>query len=398
MSPDASTESSSSPSSVSNAQVAPAPKKKRVRRQQVELQQLRELAGKLEHRLEQLKKRRVASCAPSKNNKCVSSNSLNKVNDGPVCVWETIADRQFRERLRVVKQNEELKLTLRSQSNMAQTLQIRVQKALGGEQQQTERAMLQRQNEDDRYWDMQSGDDEGIFAALLTLVVRIRLEVKRRRVEDPRSALSYATWGISVGEPHVRTDSDVGLVLETHGCSLLPFNVKTTAAAYWKMFSLSPMHKLTSIDAVTSDAVARSFTCSSTHLGRKIDVRGKHTCRKYVDKDGCVTIVFAGRTGPAEVRTPCQEVQLQKSGWIRVRQLHPEGPDQQSSAIVEMHSETQPRFRNGSAGQEKRAREVIDWVSKSHQVVSDWYRQKLSEILVEEDWRAFRGGETAVTI
>lgn len=140
--------------------------------------------------------------------------------------------------------------------------------------------------------------------------------------------------------------------------------------------------------------IARSFICSSPHLGRKIDMRGKHTCRKYVDEDGCVTIVYAGRTGPANVNAPCQDVQLEKTGWIKVRQVRRQNTDQQSSAVVEMHSETLPRFRNGNAGQDQRARDVIDWVSRSHHMVNDWCRQKLSEILVEEDWKAFRGGDS----
>eukprot|EP00644_Phytophthora_capsici_P011769 jgi/Phyca11/509860/fgenesh2_kg.PHYCAscaffold_50_\ len=58
-----------------------------------------------------------------------------------------------------------------------------------------------------------------------------------------------------------------------------------------------------------------------------------------------------------------------------------------------MHTETLPRFRHGNTGQEQRAREVIDWAIKSHHQINDWCRQTLSEILVEEDWKAFRGGE-----
>ncbi|KAL3670597.1 hypothetical protein V7S43_003789 [Phytophthora oleae] len=388
-----STEGSNSPSSVSNNPrgfVAPAAKKKRVRRQQVELKYLRELAGKLEHRLEQLKKRRPNG----QSNGNHSSVKHNKQLD-PASVWETIADRQFKERSRMEKQNKDLKLMLRTQTNRAQTLQAKAQRALG-DKELIGLTMMQLQDEGPRYWDLESGDEEGIFADLFTLVARTHMKLKRRQVEDPRTVLSFATWGVSVGEPHLRTDSEAGLLLETHGSSLLPFNVNTTAAAYWKMFSLSPAnHKINFHDKSTvhDDMVARSFTCSSTHFGRQIDVRGKHTCRKYVGEDGCITIVFAGRTGPIEINTPCQEVQLQKTGWIKVRQLRSDDPDQQVSAVVEMHMETLPRFRNGNTGQEQRAREVIDWALKSHYLVNDWYRQKLSEILVEEDWKAFRGCE-----
>ncbi|EEY64926.1 uncharacterized protein PITG_16264 [Phytophthora infestans T30-4] len=194
--------------------------------------------------------------------------------------------------------------------------------------------MMQLQDKGPRYWDLDSGDEEGIFADLLALVVRTRLKLQQRQVEDPRTVLSFATWSISVGEPHVRRDSESGLVLETHGCSLLPFNVKTAAAACWRMFSLSPVnHKVVVKDTGESDVAARSFTCSSVYLGQQVDVRGKHTCQ------------------------------------------------------------TVPRFRNGSMGQEKLAREAIEWATRSHLMVNDWYRQKLSETLVEEDWKAFRGSD-----
>ncbi|KAG6966178.1 hypothetical protein JG687_00005000 [Phytophthora cactorum] len=394
LSPDAtSTEGSSSPSTVSNARKAYAatfPKKKRVRRQQVELKDLRELAEKLEHRLEQLKKHRLSSAqTPNRpiNGNFSSSNS-HSVIFGPASVWESIADRQFKERARAEKKNEQLKAILRTQTSTAQTLQAKAQRALG-DKELIGLTMMQLQDEGPRYWDLGS-NDERIFADLLELVVRTRLKLQQRQVEDPRTVMRFASWGISVGEPHVRTDSEAGLVMETHGCSLWPFNVKTAAAACWRMFSLTPMaHKVAFNDTEKSDVVARSFTCSSMHGGQKFDIRGKHTCRKYVDEDGCVTIVYAGRSEPAEVNLPCQEVQLQKTVWIKVRpQLRNEDPGQQS-AVVEMHSETLPRFRNGNTGQEQRAREVIDWATRSHHMVNDWYHQKLSEILVEEDWKAF---------
>ncbi|OWZ15559.1 hypothetical protein PHMEG_00010776 [Phytophthora megakarya] len=198
--------------------------------------------------------------------------------------------------------------------------------------------MMQLQDDGPRYWDLGADDEEGIFADLLALVVRTRLELQRRHVEDPRSLLSFATWGITMGEPHLKTDNANRLLLETHGCSLLPFKVETAVAACWRMFSLSHMKDLATF---SNDVLARSFTCSSSHFGRQIDVRGKHTCRKY----------------------------------------------------------TLPRFRYGHSDQNQRAREVIDWVSRSHHMVHDWYRQKLSEILVEEDWKAFCGdGEMSVEV
>ncbi|KAG3111572.1 hypothetical protein PI124_g9326 [Phytophthora idaei] len=370
LSPDAtSTEGSSSPSTVSNARKAYAatvPKKKRVRRQQVELKDLRELAEKLEHRLEQLKKHRLSSAqTPNRpiNGNFSSSNS-HSVIFGPASVWESIADRQFKERARAENKNEQLKAILRTQTSTAQTLQAKAQRALG-DKELIGLTMMQLQDEGPRYWDLGS-NDEGIFADLLELVVRTRLKLQQCQVEDPRTVMRFASWGISVGEPH------------------------TAAAACWRMFSLTPMaHKVAFNDTEKSDVVARSFTCSSMHGGQKFDIRGKHTCRKYVDEDGCVTIVYAGRSEPAEVNLHCQEVQLQKTVWIKVRpQLRNEDPGQQS-AVVEMHSKTLPRFRNGNTGQEQRAREVIDWATRSHHMVNDWYHQKLSEILVEEDWKAF---------
>ncbi|KAF4142156.1 hypothetical protein GN958_ATG08654 [Phytophthora infestans] len=399
-SPDAtSTEGSNSPISALNVRttcITTAPKKKRVRREQVELKTLRELAGKLEHRLEQLKKRRFTSTPTTNhiiNGNAGNSNSQH-VKFGPISVWEAIADRQFKERARVEKENEKLKAVLRTQTNTSQVLQTRAQKALG-DKELIGLTMMQLQDKGPRYWDLDSGDEEGIFADLLALVVRTRLKLQQRQVEDPRTVLSFATWSISVGEPHVRRDSESGLVLETHGCSLLPFNVKTAAAACWRMFSLSPVnHKVVVKDTGESDVAARSFTCSSVYLGQQVDVRGKHTCRKYVDVDGCVTIVYAGRTGSTEADTHCQEVQLQKTGWIKVRpQFCSESSHQLSSVVVEMHTETVPRFRNGSTGQEKLAREAIEWATRSHLMVNDWYRQKLSETLVVEDWKAFRGSD-----
>jgi hypothetical protein len=110
--------------------------------------------------------------------------------------------------------------------------------------------MIQLQSRGSHYWNLSDGDEEAIFSDLLALVMRIRLELQRRQTEDPKSILPLATWGISVGDPCVRVDAEAGLTLEMHGRSLLPFTVKTTAAACWRMFSLSPMNHKVSFENV----------------------------------------------------------------------------------------------------------------------------------------------------
>ncbi|KAE9015402.1 hypothetical protein PR001_g13532 [Phytophthora rubi] len=317
-----SNESSSSPSSESSAPRAQSstavPKKKRVRRQQLELKYLRELSGELERRLGQLKKQRLCSpqtaqCRSSSEgggvSNCSSTNLTGKIKYGPVSVWEAIADHQLNERSRAEKSNKKLRLLLRKQISMIQSLQARAQKVFGNE----ELTMMQLRGEGPRYWDLGSENEEIVFADLLVLVARTRLEIQKRQLEDPRSVLSFATWGVSLGKPYVRAHSEAGLVMETHACSLLPFNVTTTAAAYWRTFSLSPAkHEIAPDDAQSSDVFVRSFTCSSNHFGENIDERGKHTCRRYVEENGCITIVFAGRTGPTK-SAAYQDVQLQRT-------------------------------------------------------------------------------------
>ncbi|KAE8904568.1 hypothetical protein PF003_g10888 [Phytophthora fragariae] len=289
-----SNESSSSPSSESSAPRAQSstavPKKKRVRRQQLELKYLRELSGELERRLGQLKKQRL--CSPQ-TAQCRSSSEGGGA----------IADHQLNERSRAEKSNKKLRLLLRKQISMIQSLQARAQKVFGNE----ELTMMQLRGEGPRYWDLGSENEEIVFADLLVLVARTRLEIQKRQLEDPRSVLSFATWGVSLGKPYVRAHSEAGLVMETHACSLLPFNVTTTAAAYWRMFSLSPAkHEIAPDDAQSSDVFVRSFTCSSNHFGENIDERGKHTCRRYVEENGCITI------GPTK-SAAYQDVQLQRT-------------------------------------------------------------------------------------
>ncbi|KAG7395767.1 hypothetical protein PHYBOEH_003202 [Phytophthora boehmeriae] len=396
-----STASSSSPPATLNptpSLTGPAPKKKRVRRQQVELRYLRELTGKLEHRLEQLKKRRVTSnslTSPADSAQSYQIGINGAVNYSGASLWEGIADRQFKERKRAEKQNQELKMALITQSNKARSMQERMHKALSDEQQQQELAVLQLPSKSIRSWEE---DEEGVFAELLTLIVRLHLELQQRQVEDPRSILKFATWGISPGIPCVRTNSDESLVLERHGFSLLPFGMKTTVTAFWRIFSETLVKKDFDINETVytddEDIVARSFTCSAPH---HVEMRGKQTCRKYADSDGGSTIVFAGRSSPVNVeQTPCREVEVYKSGWIKVRQVQSDDPDQQSSTVVEMHAEMMPQFRNGSKGQEMRAREVINWMNKSHQAVNEWFTQALSDVLVEEDWKTFHEAEGTV--
>jgi len=67
---------------------------------------------------------------------------------------------------------------------------------------------------------------------------------------------------------------------------------------------------------------------------------------------------------------------------------------EQSSAILEIHTKMLPQFR---ADQDRQTREVFDWITTSHQTANDWYRQTLSEILVEEDWKAFHEDNNAMS-
>ncbi|OWZ15560.1 hypothetical protein PHMEG_00010777 [Phytophthora megakarya] len=190
---------------------------------------------------------------------------------------------------------------------------------------QTQINVLKQQLQTNYSWDISSQDEEGIFADLFTLLVKIRLEVQQHQIEDPDSLL--VSWGVIFGVPKLKT-CGTGLVMESHATSLLPFNVAITAAACWRIFALVPLGDNVSPDQVSSkgDMITRSFTCSSTRYGQPVPVRGKHACRK---------------------------------------------------------------FQKGNTDQEQRAREIITCISESHQVINHWYTQSLSQMLVEEDWKTW---------
>lgn len=90
------------------------PKKKRVRRQKLELAYLRELVGKLEQQMVQLKSRKDEELG-----QVVAVES--GVNGPPI--WKGIAERQHKERMRAEEKNQTLRASLEGQLKLASRLE-----------------------------------------------------------------------------------------------------------------------------------------------------------------------------------------------------------------------------------------------------------------------------------
>ncbi|RLN88195.1 hypothetical protein BBJ28_00014569 [Nothophytophthora sp. Chile5] len=209
----------------------PAPRpKKRVRRQQLELRYLRELAGKLEHRLDQMKRHRSKSKVEQRGGASdPAAYRCRFEGRKSTSVWEGIADRQFKDRMRAEKQNHELKMAVDAQIKLGRGLDGRLRKG-----NQTALAVVELQHEKRQFWDFTAEDEDGILADLLAVVVRMRIQLERQQIQDPRTGVRY-TWGVTLGEPHLKTDGDAGLMLEAHENLMLPFNLESTAMACWRI-------------------------------------------------------------------------------------------------------------------------------------------------------------------
>ncbi|RLN65934.1 hypothetical protein BBJ28_00008045 [Nothophytophthora sp. Chile5] len=347
------------------------PKKKRVRRETIEMQHLLEQTRKLELRLEQQKKR-SASASETRSGRRPQRQTDENDHRSHLnlttahTMWEGLAERQINERMRAEWQKKTLQVAHSAQMKYAlelgkQLRHIASDKALT--------ALSTRKQA--VFWDLSSCDDADIFAEQLTQVARVYL-MWARQLLHPSTTLHFRS-DLSKGEELVKLNPDVdaGVVFEMHCGTTVPFDLQVAAQAYWRIEE-------------------RDFTTR---------VRGKQTCRRHVSEDS-VTIVWTGSADPVEMSgAKFRGMQCQKSGWIELRRVDSQGSGRLASGratTVEMHSEMTPLFQPGVVDQGRQISALIGSLRKSHDQTNAIYCQMLQELLLEEDWKATFGSDMLV--
>jgi hypothetical protein len=139
------------------------------------------------------------------------------------------------------------------------------------------------------------------------------------------------------------------------------------------------------------DTFARSFSLAANAHNAVCPskVQGKYTSQKRATEEGCV-IVWSGVWDVSEIgHAKFRGMQLHKQGVIELRRVPHEGPGQHStSTVAEIQFVTTPVFHESIKDNTQKTLELIVALQRSYDIVNSSFRQKMSDLLLEEDWKA----------
>lgn len=238
-----------------------------------------------------------------------------------------------------------------------------------------------------RFQKLTAEADEEVFSEQLTIVSRLYLELQQLR-ETPNRSLHFEL-DLCLGEEVVKIDPNVkaGLILEARTGTILPFTLDVVVEAFWKLFRFT--HNGVEDTDYSADSLARSFSLSTDLEGLFSQLIGKLTCRKFATENE-ITFVFVERADVKEFAgAKFSGMQYLKRGYLKLKKVPREGPGYKSTAtIAELFSETTPIFRDDIINQEKQTQDLVNAVKRSYKTVNAAFCQAISNLLIEEDWKA----------
>ncbi|KAL4088252.1 hypothetical protein PRIC1_012676 [Phytophthora ramorum] len=365
-------------------EVAPAPpKKKRIRRQKLELDYLRELVGKLEQQMTQLQ---LSKCSPLALEEETVKNSLPSV-------WKGIAERQQKERARAEDKNQKLRVSLEGQLKLAAKLERLLRKRPRDDEVEELTDLKRCKPLADTA--MRPTDDE-IFADQLKHVQQAHLEAK-----NVFGGPEFADRAATFCDLHVMNDpsSDSGVAFVTKASSMLPFDVHVTEKAFWRAIAVEgPKKRSYFYDErrTTENLAARSYALNFKAGSFSSNVRGMQTYHKYV-ADDCVIITWKSNAEPLEINgTKLSGLWCTQTGWIVLRGVNltnesalPECIDTSSvmmSTTLQSYCKITLELQDDIADQEFQVGALTDFVVNAHDAITEVCGKQINEVLVEEDW------------
>ncbi|KAG6613754.1 uncharacterized protein IUM83_18538 [Phytophthora cinnamomi] len=234
-------------------------KKKRVRRIQKELPLWRQQVAELELQLARCKLKRRHENGDSKE--MGPHKKGHKICDDSLSVWNNIAERQLRERLRVEQQQLKLEKSCSEAARVSLELHKLMHKFEESKQAIVERCRFNTRQQ--HFWDLSVISDHEIFSDQLSTVARLHLESQQQHSQSP-SGTSHFGCGLSMGRDVAKADSKVkvGVVLEARCGTVLPFPLNVAVDAYWRFFSFGYIDKsvVDHVPELKTDTLTRSFT------------------------------------------------------------------------------------------------------------------------------------------
>ncbi|KAG7378395.1 hypothetical protein PHYPSEUDO_010147 [Phytophthora pseudosyringae] len=230
--------------------------------------------------------------------------------------------------------------------------------------------------------------DDKIVAEQLANVARLRLELKHREYQAPIRTVDFS-WGLSRGNLFVKRDPTV--LLEVHCRTTVPFNLEVATRAYWRLFCVEHGEKDSAAD-VSANTITRSFSLRLEFEGLVSEASGRYTCQTHVEDDK-VTITWVEHADVSEFGGVIfNGMQYQKRACMILRRVPREGPAHQStSTVVDTYFQTTPILHDSVPDKLQQTQAFINSAHRSHSKLNKVVCQHMSNLLLEEDWKATFG-------
>lgn len=130
--------------------------------------------------------------------------------------------------------------------------------------------------------------------------------------------------------------------------------------------------------------MSRSFGVSLYEADQKVDMRGKHTLRKFIEDDR-VVVVWKSLMEPIKLATSnIQGLRFHDIGWI-VAQRSETNPI--GSTLIKAYGHLSPFIPEDIEDQDEQIGALTDFVINCHESNTALCMQLINDLLVEEEWK-----------
>ncbi|KAG3015489.1 hypothetical protein PC128_g9031 [Phytophthora cactorum] len=339
------------------------PTKKRIRRQREELLYLRVKVQEMESSLAELKGKETRTRSPtgSSTQLAVNGKPSSEASSLLASVWESLANRQYKDRERAEQENRKLKSTLEGQIKLAKCLE----------------KILEDQPEDETMPGPPhpapskllalgvSSDQKAVHAQLLS-----ELDAAFDEVDVKYNVKKFAEIEKEKLDVRVASSLDNGIALHFIGFKRVPFPQEVAGRGMWRFTSYEATKRQAYFyeehETSSKNTVARTFGHKIQSERGSLDYRSESVleCRKRGDR---VVIVTRGLAKPIKFSAaPVNGVRFHENGWIVIEKASAkDGSAKGKWATIASSMELKPIFDDDASDQDFTVGALTDFVIDS---------------------------------
>ncbi|ETK81926.1 hypothetical protein L917_12360 [Phytophthora nicotianae] len=359
------------------------PKRKRVRRERIELDQLRLESHKLQRELAQLQGIHNGRDQNEIHTK-TRSFANSKITDGYQLiaprkkelrsVWQEIARRQLQERWKAQTTNRELREQLQAEYELGRQMMVLLHRNVHAKH-STELKVLNKRRS------LLLDHEKSVFKDQELQAESALLEMEkillRPAYRNPRACF--------VNTFFEESGNTQAFVLESN--MTLPFASQVTANAVWKVMTTDKMKYhcyehcvVFKSDTVVSQAFGIHFITDVSDA----EFRCKYTVRRFSD-DGRIIIVWVALFEPIELNElQYQGVRCRQTGWVEFSDLQLETA---TTTLARSYSRLSVDADEDAENKELQTRSLFSLAQPIHDKVGTLYSAHLEIALIQEDWK-----------